>query len=116
MKRKIAFLEDVARRTSVKAAVIENDLAYLAKERGTIHGDSTVLTIPWMTFDDKYDYMTTSEPFTNSRGETFMVPADEEEAWLGELESAGIIEFESDDDAKSWIVYFSTRYLIGRCA
>lgn len=116
MKRKIAFIEEVARKTSIPSAIIENDIAYMAGNIGRIEGEETVLAIPWGYLDSKYDYMLTETEWTNKDGVTRMVPNEEEQAWLVELEDAGFIVLDSDDVKEEWIIYFRTRYLIERCA
>lgn len=116
MWTKHALYANIARRTSVQAALIENDLAYMATKKGRILGGLTTINIKWGELDRKFDYMVEWKPWTDPDGKTGMVPEEEEQSWLVQLEDAGIIQLDSDDDKEEWIVSFETKYLMERGA
>lgn len=103
MKLKHALYVDVARKTSVQAALVENELAYQALKNGRTFGGLTTIHVKWGSMDEKFDYL---EDF----------PEQEEQRWLVELEAAGIIQLDSDDEREEWIISFDTKYLIARGA
>lgn len=103
MKLKHALYVDVARKTSVQAALVENELAYQALKNGRTIGGLTTICVKWGSLDEKFDYL---EDF----------PDEEEQGWLVQLEKAGIIQLDYDDDDEEWIVSFETKYLIARGA
>lgn len=114
MKNMISFLDNVARDVSLKAAIIENDLAWLATHHGFMHGKFTTVRVKWGFFDEKFPYMTVFETETDKNGNRHVIDEDCEQGWLCELEEAGIIELDYDDDTEEWIITFDTKYLIER--
>lgn len=116
MRTKHALFTDVARETSVKAALVENDLAYLAMNNGRSANGITTVNVKFGYINEKFDYMVELEEFESASGNKYIVPAEEEQTWLCELEDAGIIALDYDDASEEWIISFSTKYLIARGA
>ena len=91
-KEKHAFIVAIARRLSVGAALVENEVAYRAAKTGDIEPDGYVLVrIPWGELTDKFEYMTGKIPVRAMGGGVYYVPDPDEQTWLAELEDAGII-------------------------
>lgn len=117
-KEKHAFIVAIARRLSVGAALVENEVAYRAAKTGDIEPDGYVLVrIHWGELTDKFEYMTGKIPVRATGGGVYYVPDPDEQTWLAELEDAGIIALDSDDHGEEWEIRMPSRYLMERgCA
>lgn len=99
-----SFRVDVADRLGIGAALTESELYYRATTGGIRIGDVVVLRIPWVELTEKFDYLITKENWREC----------DETSWLGDLELAGIIELDADDDKMEWIIYIPVSYLAKR--
>ena len=99
-----SFRVDVADRLGIGAALTESELCYRATTGGIRIGDVVVLKIPWVELTEKFDYLITKENWREC----------DETSWLGDLELAGIIELDADDDKMEWIIYIPVSYLAKR--
>lgn len=117
MRNKRAYYEEIARKVGLKAAIVENDLAYLAVHKGVKLRDYVRVEIPWNYLHDKYDYMTIWDADYDKDGRLLKVnDVEDDQDWLMSLESAGIIEFDSNDESETWVIDFPLQYLLERSA
>lgn len=118
MTKKFSFCKDVAEATSVKAAIIENDLAYQAVKNGKKQGGSVSIVVDADYLDKKFDFMSVFDCERNEDGTLKKVlNVEDTQDWLCELENARFITFEYSEDAEYIFVTFKLlQYLLERNA
>lgn len=99
-----SFRVDVADKFGIGAALTEGELFYRATTGGVRVGDVVALRIPWGELTEKFDYLITKENWMDC----------DDVSWLGDLETAGIIELDADDDRQEWIILVPISYLAKR--
>lgn len=117
MTKRFSFCKNVAEATSVKAAIVENDLAYQAVKNGKKQGDSVYIVVDADYLDKKFDFMSVFDCERNEDGTLKKVlNVEDTQDWLCELEDAGFITFEYSEDAEYIFVTFKLQYLLERNA